>query len=146
MKGNAEQNSWMNNLNTAQKPWCFNLSRNFWFLAWSYFHDNTDNIWSRNAFAMVRKRRQNIFMGQDYGMPYCKESETKISLQSFYLLMQVRSHKITSKTVVRRKKNKKQKRYGRIHVKKLVKGIESNLDKFHFPPQILVSKVIFHPS
>ena len=62
--------------------------------------------------------------------------------------MQGQSLKITRKAVVGQKQTNKQKpnkqkkekkRFGRFLVTKQVKGIESNLDKFQFPPQILVS-------
>ena len=99
---------------------------------------------------MVRKKRQNIFMGQDYGMPYCKESETKISLQ---FILFINASPIPTKSQAKplyvektKTKENTQKRYGRIHVKKQVKGIESNLAKFHFLSQILISKLIFYPS
>ena len=47
-------------------------------------------------------RVKKIFLGQDYVMPYTVNKAKQKSLyNSFYLLMQVRSHKITRKTVVR---------------------------------------------
>ena len=64
---------------------------------------------------------------------HCKQSETKISVQ-FILFINARPIPLNHKKSGCRSEKKRQKRYGFFFFDKIqVKGIESNLDKFHFP-------------
>ena len=62
------------------KPWCFNFSRNFWFLT--------------IAFVMARNFRLNIFLVWDYDIPYIVNKTKQPPCNSFV----IQEKKFRSKT------------------------------------------------
>ena len=56
--------------NILLKPWCFNFSRNFWFLTSSYSVIILTMYGHQTRLSWTETRVKMYFLGRDYGMPY----------------------------------------------------------------------------